>query len=348
MKRAWLIAAAVWCGFAQSGRDSYRDAYRAWREADPNLERDAGRAGAPVAARAVQAAALAAKFGAERSEYLKRAAGAQEQSLAVLESSPPELADISKGLRENVAAETAVVRHNLDTFANDPDPGIQRLKSMLQRESVALTSLATAIGESQKAAAAVKAANAAADEARTKALGELQALVGVLKSAAVQADQESAAWAEYYRKLAEGPRAPAVSTPAPTTAASPPRSGAVTPLPLVRYTGAWVFPAGGLYHGPQPEFIDLVVHEESGRADGTLFARFKLPPGSKDDPVLRFDFSGEFKNSRSQVFKLQTSDGAKGNIELIPGPAFNLLEVNFWTEPKPGKITQGNAVLIKK
>jgi hypothetical protein len=43
-----------------------------------------------------------------------------------------------------------------------------------------------------------------------------------------------------------------------------------------------------------------------------------------------------------------TSDGANGTIELIPGSAFNLLEVNFTTDPRPGKVRQGNVVLVKK
>ena len=83
-------------------------------------------------------------------------------------------------------------------------------------------------------------------------------------------------------------------------------------------------------------------------ASGTLFGRFKLSPGGPADPELRFDFSGDFKNTRNQTFALETSDGARGAIELIPGPAFNLLEVNFQTEARAGKIRQGNFVLVKK
>ena len=117
-------------------------------------------------------------------------------------------------------------------------------------------------------------------------------------------------------------------------------------MPLARYTGAWTFPpVNGLFHGPQPEFVDLVVHEQNGRADGTLFGRFKVSSG---DPVLRFDFSGDFRSTRNQVFNVETSDGIKGTIELIPGPAFNLLEINFQIEPKPGKVQQGNMLLVKK
>lgn len=91
--------------------------------------------------------------------------------------------------------------------------------------------------------------------------------------------------------------------------------------------------------------VDLEVSEENGRAEGTLAARFKVAGG---DPVVRFSFSGEFKNSRQQVFALETTDGAKGTLELIPGPAFNLLEINFQVEPKPGKISQANFLLVKK
>ena len=44
---AWLVLAAV-VVWAQSGRDAYRDAYRAWRQADPNLEHDAATASEPI------------------------------------------------------------------------------------------------------------------------------------------------------------------------------------------------------------------------------------------------------------------------------------------------------------
>ena len=84
------------------------------------------------------------------------------------------------------------------------------------------------------------------------------------------------------------------------------------------------------------------------KATGSAFARFKLPPGATGDPIVRFDFSGEFQPARRQVFDLVTAEGAKGTVELIPGPAFNLLEVNFQTEMKPGKIRQADVVLVKK
>jgi len=65
MKRASaiLICAAL-CLTAQQDRDSYRSAYRVWREAEPNLEKEAATSGEAAAARATHAAAEAAKFGA--------------------------------------------------------------------------------------------------------------------------------------------------------------------------------------------------------------------------------------------------------------------------------------------
>ena len=73
-----------------------------------------------------------------------------------------------------------------------------------------------------------------------------------------------------------------------------------------------------------------------------------LPQGSIGDPTVRFDFEGAFQSTRNQSFALVTSNGAKGSVELIPGPAFNLLEVSFTTEDKPGTVRQGNFLLIKK
>jgi hypothetical protein len=39
---------------------------------------------------------------------------------------------------------------------------------------------------------------------------------------------------------------------------------------------------------------------------------------------------------------------AASQIELIPGPAFNLLEANLTMERRPGKVQQANFLLVKK
>ncbi len=127
-----------------------------------------------------------------------------------------------------------------------------------------------------------------------------------------------------------------------------PREGG-PPVPLVRYTGTWSFPAtAGLFSGPKPEFVDVAVHEDDGQLKGSFYGRFSLPPGSKSDPVLRFDMIGPITSSRTQKLTLETTEGAKGTIELIPGGAFNLLEINFHIDPKAGKVDQADMVLLKK
>ncbi len=358
MKRNAALLMVLACAFAQTSRDAYRQAYREWRQSDPNLEAEAGSAGAALAPRAEKVAGAAAKYGAARAEFLQQSASAEEQRLAWLEM-PPDApsAMIDQNASSMVTTETRAVKRTADSLAADPDPGIKQLRTMLERENASLVALGAAIELRRRAADDVKSANASVADSQMKAVDHYHSIEQDLRQAGGSAGAESVAWAEYYVSLASGARgvsaAPPTAAPAaaPTPAAPSPAPSVVpvAPLPLVRYTGAWTYPAtGGLFHGSEPEFADLVVHENNGKADGTLFARFKLPAGSSGDPVLRFDFSGEFRNTRDQVFTLQTSDGAHGTIELIPGPAFNLLEVNFQTDPRPGKVHQGNFVLVKK
>jgi len=402
---AMLLCAGVFANAqtnAQVSRDAYRTAYRNWRQADPDLERNAGAGGPLLAQRAESLAELARNYGVERGAFLQALVDTTQRGFAWLESPPAEPPagpsnDPGKPAAARVTAEMTEVKRTIDTYANDPDPGLQRVRMMLERQNLALAELNNAMVERQHMADAAQAAAAAARIAQANAFDREREVIAGLKQAVGESDREKTAWAEYYRLLADaarrpvdspadGPAAPVtpppsalvtlpppVSTPAATPASpppiqtapqiaatptppapeppstTPPRPSVITPVPLIRYTGSWTFPqADGQFHGPQPEFVDLVVLEENGRASGTLFARFKLPPGSTGDPIVRFDFSGNFSNTRNQVFELQTSDGAKGTFELIPGPAFNLLEINFLIDPRPGKIRQANAVLLKK
>lgn len=349
MKRVLPFTMLMVLAFADVGREAYRDAYRAWREAGPTLERDAAAASPAFGADADRVARQAAKYAASRAAFLSQSAGEMQQKLGWLEQAPAQSPGLSQGADTQViASETTSVRHSLAAYGNDPDPGIQQVRNMLQRENLALGSLSSALADGRKAAEAVKSAAAAEEQARLKALNAYRDAVAALTQEAGESNREGAAWAEYYRKLSDSARAPAAAAPPSPVASPAPRQPAVpiTPLPLARYTGPWTFPAiNGLFHGPQPELVELMVTENNGRAEGTLVARFK---GTGGDPVLRFNFSGEFKNMRNQTFNLETTDGAKGTIELIPGPAFNLLEINFQTEPRPGKVQQGNVVLVKK
>ena len=359
MKRAGLFALIAVLSLAQRSRDDYRAAYRAWRETDPNLEREASAGGTPIAQRADRMAAEAAKSESARKAFLDGLAQDEEQHISWLENTAliqESAATSVKADTQFITSESATVTRTMDNFANDPDRGIQQLRQSLARERIALEALGVSVAQRKKAADAVNASAGAIEQERAKALEQSHAMLEGLKVAAADTAHEAAAWAEYYRKIGEG----AQGTATPITEVPPgvppavlnnpiPAPPSITPLPLARYVGAWTFPAtNGLYHGAQPEFLDVLVHEENGRATGTAFARFKLPPGNTGDPILRFDFSGNFQPTQRQVFNLVTTDGAKGTIELIPGPAFNLLEINFQTEMKPGKVRQADVVLVKK
>ena len=358
MKRCVLLTIVAAVCLAQHPRDLVRQAYRAWREADPNLERESATGGPAVAQRADRLAAEAAKYSAARKALLDGIAQDQGQLVASLENAS--LSKASSAVATEVdtqflTAETARVTRTIGAFANDPDRGIQQLRRALERERTALSALSTAVLERQKSVAAAQTSTEAAEVARAKALDRMRSMLAAAKEVADQS-AEAAAWVEYYRKIGEASQGAAIPITVvqpgapPATLNNPaPAPPTITPVPLARYVGSWTFPpTNGLFHGSQPELIDVVVSEENGQAKGTLVGRFKLPAGSKGDPVLRFDFSGPFQPTRNQTFPLVTSDGTKGTIELIPGAAFNLLEVNFQTEAKSGKIRQADIVLVKK
>jgi len=338
---------------AQSGRDTYRQSYNVWRQAHANLERDAAAGATGVIAQADRAAAAEVSFAATRAAYVSSTAQEAAQRRQLLQTpvmspspdlAPPRVAEI-------VSGELQTVTRTAARFANDPDSGIRQLRQALERERDALTALNNAIQARQKAVAATSVPAAALEQARSRTAGAFADQASQFSQAAAQLEKESAAWADYYERLAKGIQAANAPPPPPVsvTSAAPPRNDSAPGVPLARYVGAWTYPmVNGIFHGAQPEFVDLVVHEQNGHADGTLFARFKLTPGTATDPLVRFDFKGDFGATAVQRFSLVTSDDAQGSIELIPGPAFNLLEVNFQTEPKTNKIRVGNFILVKK
>jgi hypothetical protein len=360
--RFCIVIMAALYGFAQPSRDEYRNAYDNWRRADPALESDAGAGGAGILQRSDRVAAESAKYGAARAASLKAWAEELEQRALWLDNAaagPPSPLESTKTLQDRVATETTAVGRSIDIFARDPDPGIQQLRQALARERAALVALGAAIAERQKAAVSAGDMTVAEERARSGALAAYRELIEGLRQTADDTGRETAAWARYYQSLSEGVQALPPPGPAPTPPQLvPPKDPApvprapkpsITPVSLLRYTGEWIFPPSkGLFHGAEPEFVSLVVHEDNGHASGTLSVRFKVSPASGVDPELRFDFAGDFKNIRNQTFDLETADGAKGTIDLIPGPAFNLLEVNFQTEMKPGKVRLGNFLLVKK
>lgn len=363
MRAAGMVPVAVLtaalCLWAQGLREDYRNAYKAWRQSDPNLERDAAAGAAGFAARVQTASSQAVKYETARKAFLEQMAAASQQEYGWLETAAPEPPiALSEGAQAFVASEIKAVKRNADVFAGDPDPGIQQLRGMLLRENSALAALSTAMMEREKAAAAATTSSEFLERTRSNALDAVHAMIGGWNDQAEQTVRESAAWTEYYALLekdATPPPAPSVvvpSAPRATAATEPAASetpAPATPVPMARYIGAWTYPpVNGLYHGTEPEFADLVVQDNGGHATGTFFARFRLDSTATEDPVLRFNFTGEFSDQRIQELTIQMSDGSKGRLELIPGPAFNLLEINFQIDARPGRIHQGNMVLVKK
>jgi hypothetical protein len=362
------ILAGALCLVAQStaqfgtgpSPDGYRAAYKAWRETDPGLERDAGTAGEALTPRTAKVAAAADAYAVSHGSFLRGLVEREAQNLKWLQSAEvkplPDLAPAPDLIRF-ANREISAVSASSSTFANDPDRGIQQLRQAFQREQATLEILRAGIGDRQQAEEKASKAALAAEQARGKALDQYPILALALTQSADLMNQEATAWAAYYPALAEGSRVPApppaapvsdAPAPVPSAPVSNPRPPSITPVPLTRYVGVWAYYPGDAFHGPEPESVELTVHEENGHATGTFSARFKLPPGGTGDAVVRFDLSGDFRATRNQTFQLKTGDGATGTVELIPGGPFNVLEVTFETDAKAGKINQGNMQLVKQ
>jgi hypothetical protein len=396
-----VFALLLW---AQAPGQSYQDAFRAWRAADPSLEKEASQL-AQLPARGAPVWQAAARYGEVRTGYLRSLADQSSQLLQWFGGpDSPVDKDAAPGpeVQGFVRTTLAKVSSDISAYASDKDRGIQQLRQALERERTALTSLNTVIASRQPAAEKAAQAAASVESATAKARGLYEDLDRALTALFAQAQQETAAWSKYYdtlvatkapaagqvaapQRAAEPTPEPAVvsatiggvtitnptpglaatqTAPAPQdhASASPPpakpqslnpvadeRRGGTPPVPLSRYTGEWVYPPrGGQFFRFEPAAVELSVKEQGGSLTGTLNARFKLPAGSSEDPNLSLSFSGVITGARIQALSLETSDGAKGILELIPGGAFNLLEVNLRTEVRPGKLSFANFVVIKK
>jgi hypothetical protein len=258
-------------------------------------------------------------------------------------AAPPDLVSRTEA---NVSTETTATTSSIAAIGSNPDWGLQRLRQSLEGERSALLDLTSAMAVRRGAMAGVARTAEAAELARARVVEHHETLATGLEAAIQQNDKEAGDWTAYYKLLADGARG---IVPSGVPGRPSIQTRGITPVPLSRYIGEWSYPKlNPLYSGPEPQFVELVVHEDNRRATGTVTVRFKLPQGSLLDPALHGDFTGTFENTRNQIFSLQTSDGGKGKIELIPGPAFNLLEVNLTMEPRPGKVQRANFLLVKK
>jgi len=346
--RRLAILVLVGCALAQEPRDAYQEAFRSWRGADTALETDAATAQAALGSRADKVSAEAAKYMEARKRllnFLREATQEKARSLEplVIAAAQPDLVSRAES---GVSTETSAASSSIAAIGGDPDRGLQRLRQSLEGERSALLALTSAMAVRRGALAGVAETSEAAELARTRLVEHYQTLATGLEQATQQTDQQAGEWAAYYKLLADGARG---IVPSGVPGRPSIQTRGITPVPLSRYIGEWSYPRlNPLFSGPEPQFVELAVREDNRRATGTLTVRFKLPPGSSLDPGLHGDLTGTFENVRNQVFGLETNDGAKGKIELIPGPAFNLLEVNLTLEPRPGKVQQANFLLVKK
>jgi len=354
--------------FAQSPRDNYRKNYQVWRQTEPTLESEAASAGGDLAARVQRASTAARAYVAARLEFLdgiSHEAAEQLKAIQGLSSAAAPLAGPSPEVQTIVTSAIETVSRVADSFGAATDPGIRQLRTSLQQEHTALDAIAQAMSNTRRAMGTAAVAGIDMDAAREDLLRAYQGVAGTRGQVAEQMRKSGVAWDTYYKALSNPPAtvtsnviAPpkpvAAAKPAASAASPPPDSDAVvrpptiTPLPLLRYTGAWTFASGGIFHGTQPDSVDLTVREANGHITGVFFARFKIAAGSAVEPVVQFGFEGDLTSNRNQTFNLRTGDGLTGTIELIPGPAFNLLEVNFQTEIRPNRVRSGNFLLVKK
>jgi len=379
MKRVWLCDEAlrrlcdgtlrrvVLCGFVAAAilggqtRDAYEQPYRDWRELDPNLERNAGKAGDALTPRAEKVAAAAGKYVAARKVFYDAQRATLTQALDALQ--PFELpveTEAAKTAESYLSVQETSLTSSISVFGSDPDRGIQQLRQALEKERAALVALRSAIKSRETAADAAKQTSQSAERARNGAADQIKAIAASFEQSSQDAAQLAEAWPAYYRALATGARGPGVgdTTPAPairpssSAPSAPPSVPATTgrvnsAVPISRYIGSWSFlPGVSKYHGLPPISFDVFVREEGGQFFGTVNARF-IVTGSAD-PAVRFDFSGPLQAARYQAFPLQTSEGAKGTVELIPGNAFNLLEVNYALDGAPAKVRESDVILVKR
>ena len=344
---------------AQANRESYRVPYQAWRDAAPTLEQDAATPNPEFAARVQATAQAAEKFLAARADYIN-AARADATTQTDWASKP--LVHSEAMLTPRAEVQTMLTRANeflnttIGNFANVKDPAIQQVRQAMERERAALTALNQTLTARQPLLRDLTDNTSDADALRATVSQALKNASATREQLALHVRNEATAWTTYYRDLAEGAASTARTSSnsgSPTSPAKPTalvqRASPAGQTPLSRYVGAWSYPArNGIFLGVQPQTVELLVREDGGKLTGTLVAKFLIPAGTSGDSNLRFDFQGPIQQTRKQTFPLMTPEGVTGTIELIPGSAINLLEVNFQTGANGNKFRTANFVLLKR
>jgi hypothetical protein len=342
---------------AQSPRDRYRAPYQAWRQTAPALEQSAS---APTTAFAeqVRATSEAAQvfLNARAAAFLDPFPGAAEQAawgarpLATAEA----MLTVPQEVQQMLAVAAAKVGSNINAFsADDKDAAIRRVRQSMERERAALRALTDALAAEKGTLAELIEASDEAEIQRALVGQALITAAGQRMQLAEHVKREAIDWAAYYKDLLEGATANgriSTSSATPGNGAAPAAAPAKILRPanngqiqMTRYTGEWIFPSKGLFYGPTPESVEMAVDEANGTMHGTLTAKFSTPAAA-----LTLEFQGPVQQGKTQTFAVPFSDGTSGTLELIPGTAFNLLEVNFQSAPRAGSVSTANFVLVKR
>ena len=347
----FLITAAPLLG--QANRDSYRTPYQAWRDIAPALEQDAAAPNTEFEGRVQASREAVERFLAARAAYFT---GVSADSAAETEWMTKPLVHAEALITARPEVDVMLMRAGeflnttIQNFSNIKDPAIQQVRQAMERERAALNSLNQTLSARGAGIRELVEATDDAEVLRTTVAQGVANSSARREQVATHIRNEATAWTTYYRDLAEGA---ASTTPPPTAAGAKPvlvqRPSPAGATPLSRYTGSWEYPArNGIFLGAQPQTVQLDVTEDNGKMSGTLTARFVIPPGRGGDPTLRLTFEGLIVQSRVQSFPLATAEGISGTIELIPGAAINLLEVNLQTAANGNKVTNANFVLLKR
>jgi hypothetical protein len=111
------------------------------------------------------------------------------------------------------------------------------------------------------------------------------------------------------------PQQPAASGTRPQETAPPP-----VPQPLQSFSGKWIYSAGSASGSPfPPETITLNLTESGGRVRGIFSGRYRAPKNSRFNGRVTFSFEGAVGRNSSK-FPFESSDGMKGDIEIIRLP----------------------------
>ncbi len=354
---AFLMLAAAPL-LAQTTRESYRVPYQAWRDAAPTLEQDAATPNLEFAGKAQAAAQAAEKFLAARADFIT-ATRADSTTQAEWAAKPLEHAEAMLAPRAEMQTLLSragdFLNTNIASFSSIKDPAIQQVRQAMERERAALNSLNQTLSARQPFLKDVVESTEEAEILRTTVAQALRNASSTREQVAAHIRNEAGAWTTYYRDLTEGAastaRVSSSGAPNPAAPAKPAlvqRPSPAGQTPLSRYVGSWAYPArNGIFLGAEPQTVELLVREDNGKLTGTLVAKF-VPSATVTDPNLRFDFTGLIQQTRKQVYPLMTPEGVAGTIELIPGAAINLLEVNLQTEANGNKVRSANFVLLKR